>query len=100
MERFSLNKDHVAEARYVQPSSVYLRFVDGVEGTWTFDTLELNMENMRPASIKAAPSGACVEVRSKWGDKVDLDALAFRVLIDPAYAAEIENTLNALADKI
>jgi hypothetical protein len=90
-----IRKDHVIEARYVHPSRLYLRFADGVQGTWTFQNLKLDMSTMKAATIRVSDS-ATVEVESRWGDNVQLDSSALRVLIDPEYAAEIEEALNLL----
>ena len=79
---------------------MFLKFADGVEGTWTFSELNLDMSNMKLKTIKASSYGAFVGVTSKLGDDVQLDSSALRVSIDPDYAAEIENRLNMLANKI
>ncbi len=92
--------DHVAEAHFVRPGRMRLRFADGLEGTWTFSQLGLNMSNMVATTIKASPSGNYVEVKSKWGEDVQLDSSSLRVMVDPKYAIEIENKLNILAGQI
>lgn len=88
--------DRVVEARYVRTSQLFLRFADGLEGTWTFKKLCLDMSNMKLTSIKASASGDAIDVKSKWGDDVELDASSLRVLIDPEYAAGLEKQIAAL----
>jgi len=92
--------ERVLEARYVRTSQLFLRFADGLEGTWSFRQLGLDMSNMKLTSIKASASGKSIEVSSKWGDRVQLDTSSLRALIDPDYAAAIEKRLDALASKI
>src|SRR5271163_1292952 len=88
--------EQVIEARYVSPARLFLRFADGFEGTWTFKQLQLDMSKMNVTTIAASGSGNCVEVKSKWGDDVQLDSSALRTLIDSDYAAEIEKKLSFL----
>ena len=57
--------EHIAEARYVRPSRLYLRFADGLEGTWLFSDFHLDMTYMQPATIRLSPSGTSVEVTSR-----------------------------------
>jgi hypothetical protein len=71
--------ERVLEARYVRTSQLFLRFADGLEGTWSFRQLCLDMANMKLTSIKASPSGNCIDVKSKWGDDVQLDSSSLRV---------------------
>ena len=92
--------ERVIEARYVRTSQMFLRFADGLEGTWSFTQLCLDMSNMKLTSIKASASGKSINVISKWGDKVQLDSSSLRALVDPDYAAAIEKRLDALASKI
>lgn len=92
--------DRVLEARYVRPARLLLRFADGFEGTWSFPQLGLDMGNIKCTTVRASASGKFVSVRSKWGDDVQLDPSALRVLIDPVYAAAIEKRLDELARKI
>ena len=92
--------DHVIEARYVRPAQLFLRFADGVEGTWTFDQLALDLSNMKLTTVKVSSSGNAVEVKSKWGDDVQLDSSSLRTLVDPGYAAAIERKLDFLASRI
>jgi hypothetical protein len=95
-----LTIDHIAKARYVRPSRLYLRFADGLEGTWTLEQLDLDMSNMRLSTVKASSAGTYVKVKSRGGEDVQLDSSSLRVLVDPKYAAEIENKLNILASRI
>lgn len=95
-----IGPEHLIEARYVRPAQLFLRFADGLEGTWTFRQLELDMSNMKVTTIKASASGTTVKVKSKWGESVLIDSSSLRVLIDPKYAAKIEKKLNGLASRI
>jgi len=79
--------DHIVEARFVRPSQMFIQFADGFSGTWTFAVLKLNMKYMKLNTIRAASSGTTVEVKSKWGDDVQLDASSLRILVDSSYAA-------------
>jgi len=88
--------DHITEAHFVRPSQLHLRFADGLEGTWTFDQLALDMSNMKSSTVKASPSGHCVELKSKWGEDVQLDAASFRYLVDKKYAAKIDKSIKDL----
>ena len=90
--------DRVAEARFVRPRQMFLRFADGFEGTWSFAQLGLNMSGMKVTTIKASDN--CVEVKSKCGDDVELDTSWLCALIDPEYAAAIEKKLDAHARRI
>jgi hypothetical protein len=92
--------EQLIEARYVRPARLFLHFADGLEGTWTFRQLELDMSNMKVTTIKASASGTIVKVKSKWGENVLLDSSSLRVLIDPEYAEKIEQKLNGLAKRI
>lgn len=92
--------DCVIEARCVRTSQMFLRFADGLEGTWSFRQLGLDMSNMKLTSIKASASGKSINVKSRWGDDVQLDSSALRTLIDPDYAAASAKRLDALASKI
>ena len=92
--------ERVIEARYVRTSQLFLRFADGLEGTWSFRQLRLDMSNMKLTSIKASASGHVIDVKSKWGDDVQLDTSSLRALVDPDYAAAVEIKLDALARKI
>ncbi len=84
----------IIEARYVPESSMFLSFDDGVSGTWPFDRLGLDMSDMVVDTVRAVDGD--VQVISKPGDPVVLDALTFRYLIDPAYAAKVDAELNSL----
>jgi hypothetical protein len=92
--------DHVSAAHYVRPCRLFLRFKDGFNGTWTFEQLGLDMSNMKPTTVKASPSGSYIEVKSKWGDDVQLDGSSLRYRVDPKYAHEIDNKLDMLATQI
>lgn len=95
-----IRPDRVMEAKYVRPSRLFLRFIDGLEGTWTFGQLDLDMSNMKLSTVRASDAGNWVEVKSKLGENVKLDSSSLRVLIDPKFAAEIEEKLNILATQI
>jgi hypothetical protein len=90
--------EQIVEARYVEPAQMYLRFADGLEGTWTFEQLDLDMSNMKSGTIKVV--GDDVEVRSNDGEDVQLDSSSLRYRVDAKYAAEIEAKLNILASRI
>ena len=90
----------VKEARYVHPSRMFLCFADGLQGIWTFDTLALDMSNVKPNSIKASENGKCVEVRNKWNEGVQLDTSSLRARIDPMYANELAIALDTLSSRI
>jgi hypothetical protein len=92
--------DHIAEAHYVRPSQIFLRFADGLEGTWTFSQLDLDMSNMKLTTVKASDSGNSVAVKSKRGEDVQLDSSSLRVLVDPEYARQMEKKLDMLASQI
>src|SRR5437899_316257 len=72
LELTMIRPEQLLEARYVSPSQMFLRFADGLEGTWTFDELDIDMSNMNVATIKAS-SGTSVGVQSKRGENVQLD---------------------------
>ncbi len=88
--RKNARPERVIEARYVRTSQLFLRFADGLEGTWSFRKLCLDRSNMKVTSIKASPSGNAIHLKSKWGDDVELDTSSLRALIDPEYAARLE----------
>jgi hypothetical protein len=88
--------DRVVEARYVRTAQMFLRFADGLEGTWSFRQLGLDMSNMKLTSIKASASGDSVNLKSKWNDEVELDTSSLRTLVDPEYAACLEKKINSL----
>jgi hypothetical protein len=88
--------DHLTKARYVPSSKIYLQFSDGFEGTWTFRQLQLSMTDMVLSTIKVSSSKTSVEVRSKSGDKVQLDSSSLRYLVDPAFAAKIDKSIADL----
>jgi hypothetical protein len=88
--------ERVLEARYVRTSQLFLRFADGLEGTWPFRQLGLDMSNMKLTSIKASTSGNCIRVKSKGGDDVELDTSSLRALIDPESAASIEAKIASI----
>jgi hypothetical protein len=88
--------ERVIEARYVRTSQLFLRFADGLEGTWSFRQLCLDMSNMKLTSIKASASGNSIRLKSKLGDDVKLDTSSLRVLIDPEYAARIEAEIASM----
>ncbi len=58
------------------------------------------MSNMDSATLEASSAGTTVEVKSKLGETVQLDASALRVLADPIYAAELDARLDKLANQI
>lgn len=95
-EKRNTYPERVIEARYVRTSRLFLRFADGLEGTWSFRQLCLDMSNMKVTSIKASASGNCIRVKSKWGDDVELDTSSIRWLIDPEYAARLEAEIAAM----
>ena len=80
--------DQVVEARFVPPAKMFIRFADGLGGTWSFHKLLLDMTSMEPSTIRVAALGTSVTVKSKWNDTVELDASALRAAIDPDYASE------------
>ena len=45
--------DRLTSARYAGASKVYLAFADGLFGTWSFRQLELDMRDMKPATISS-----------------------------------------------
>jgi antitoxin (DNA-binding transcriptional repressor) of toxin-antitoxin stability system len=90
----------IAVARYVSPTQLYLRFADGLEGTWTFEQLDLDMANMKLDTVRASDAGTHVEVQDDWGEDVQLDSSSLRYLVDPKYAADVESRLNVLAARI
>jgi len=89
-------KDSVTSAVYAAPSSIELRFADGFQRTCTFKTLDLDMSELNPATIRAAIDGASVEVEDWHGDLVDLDASSLRYSADPDYAKEIDAAIAVL----
>jgi hypothetical protein len=95
-ETRNARQDRILEARYVRTSKMFLQFADGLEGTWTFRQLCLDMSNMKVTSIKASPSGNCIHMKSKWGDDVELDTSSLRALIDPEYAALLEAEIASM----
>src|SRR5687767_7664946 len=58
--------EHLVVAQFVAPSSLSLKFADGLTGTWSFDELRLDMSGMKPETAKA--SGKSVEVQDEDGD--------------------------------
>lgn len=92
--------DHVSEARYVPDNRLFVRFADGHYGTWSFETLDLDMSHLKRETIKAATDGTAIEVKSKRGETVLLDTSAIRAQVDPIYAAEMNEILDALAKRI
>lgn len=88
--------DHITHVRFVRPSRLFLRFADGLEGTWSFQELALDMTNMKLTSIKTSVPGTSITVKSKWNETVELDASALRAAVDPQYAAELEQAFLAI----
>jgi hypothetical protein len=86
----AVRKDQLVSAEYEPRSKVRLAFADGLSGVWSFAQLELDMTNMKLATIKAGASGTSIEVKSKWGENVEIDSSSLRAMIDPAYDAELE----------
>ncbi len=88
--------DHLASARYEHPGRVVLTFADGLFGVWSFQQLELDMSNMKVATIKASTSGTSMEVTSKWDERVEIDSSSLRAMVDAAYEAELERAFLRL----
>ena len=80
----------VTKPKFVAPSSIRLSFADGLEGTWTFAQLCLDMETMRPESIRATRAGASVKLRSRWNEIVEIDSSTLRAAIDSKYSEKLE----------
>lgn len=92
--------DHVTDAGHIAPSRIFLRFGDGLFGTWTFDQLQLDMANMKPETVRPSTEKTSIEVMSKRNELVRLDSSALRYLVDPKYAAKIDEKLDLLASQI
>lgn len=82
--------DLLTSARYQPPSNIHLVFADGLTGAWSFDTLDLETDDLRLESMRASKSGTSIEVENTSGAKIELDSSWLRALVDPAYAAALE----------
>jgi hypothetical protein len=89
-------KDIITIAHSVDASQVFLRFADGVSGTWSLSELEIDPSNLDMSSIVATEAGASVQAKTKRGDVVQLDSATFRALVDPAYRAELDEAYSAI----
>jgi hypothetical protein len=88
--------DHLTEVRSVNSSRIFLRFADGVQGTWSLPELELDPANLNMAAMKVAQGGTSIRAKTKLGEIVFLDAAWLRAAVDPEYNAELEKELVAL----
>jgi len=82
--------DHIVHAHYISPSSLFIRFSDGLEGTWPFADLELGVSNLRRDTIKVSSDGTGLNATTTYGETVFIEATSFRAAIDPAYAAQLQ----------
>lgn len=94
----SNRKAELLHAKFTRPNRIELKFADGFSGSWSFRQLELDMKDMDLTSIKASRSGKFIAVKSKSGDRVQLDSSWLRALVDGRYAAEMEQRLDELAN--
>ena len=83
--------ERIVEARYVHPSQMYLRFADGLEGTWGVGQLGLSEVNVETAKASAAGDG--VDVTTNAGENMQMDSPTLRALIDAKYAADLEKEI-------
>jgi hypothetical protein len=91
-----LAMDHISTAHFEGPSSVYLRFADGFEGTWTFAQLEWDTFDLFPETIRASESGTAIQIGTRTGKVVELDSSSLRTLTDPDYAERLESEIAPL----
>jgi hypothetical protein len=95
-----ISLETVLEARYVHPDQVYLHFIDGLEGTWTFEELQFDIGQTKPNILKVSDKGDYVEVIGKKGNIVKLDSASMRYLIDGGYATEVDSIIRTLTKRI
>lgn len=92
--RVADRRKKVTVARYLPPDRMLLQFADGLSGEWTFETLGLDMSDMRLDTITDCDGD--VSVISNHGETVILDSPTFRYLVDPYYAARIDAEIESL----
>lgn len=96
--RVADRREKVTVARYLPPDRMLLQFADGLSGEWTFETLRLDMSDMRLDTITDCDGD--VSVISNHGETVILDSPTFRYLVDPYYAAEVDSRIEELSLQI
>jgi hypothetical protein len=89
-------KDQLVEAKHIRKYRIYLRFADGLEGTWSFDELGLRRGNVQFPSVELNKEGTGVYVKSNRGQIMCVDAASLRAPVDPSYAAELEEAFVKL----
>jgi len=94
--RATIAVECIVEARYVEPAQMYLRFVDGLEGTFTFEQLRLDMVvDVKWETVQASNGGTRIEVQTNGGECVLLDYSGdFRYLVDATFAAKIDQSIR------
>jgi hypothetical protein len=75
---------------------MFVRFADGLAGTWSFSTLGLDMSNMKVETIRAPKNGTGISVKSIQNEDLLLDSSMVRYKIDPKYAAMIDHAIAEL----
>lgn len=90
--------DHVAMATFKAPSSIIIRFADGLASTISLADLGLNASEFLFDTLRVAKSGTAIEMKTKTrkGKFIPIDAASLRYLADPEYAAGIDAQIREL----
>jgi len=90
------NRDHLEEARFVSRRRISLRFGDGKTGTVNLSQHGIDITQLDLETCRASEWGSSAEIETIDGETYDIDSSVLRAWIDPAYAAELEKSINEL----
>lgn len=87
-----MNEDIVAAARFVHPNKMFIRFSDGLTGTWSFEEIHLDMRYIDLETI-GVDDGE-VKMIDKCGERVVINSSMLRCSIDHEYDLKIKNATS------
>jgi hypothetical protein len=88
--------EQLIAAGFLPPSTIALRFADGLEASLNIELLGMPVERIDWPTLMASPEGEKVIVNGIKGDPVPIDAATIRYLVDAKFAAQMDADLKRL----
>jgi hypothetical protein len=88
--------DKLTAATFVPPSKIRLVFADDQRFSLAIGRIGMPVDRIDWQTLKLSPGGETVVVKGIKGDAVPIDSGTLRYLVDKAYAAKIDESLERL----
>jgi hypothetical protein len=88
--------EHLTLARFTQPSTIQVKFHDGLSFELDIKLLKMPVNRISWQTAAASPAGEAMTVKGIKGDTITIDSSTVRYLVDPAYAAKLDESVKAL----